>query len=362
MEGEHYDLNNGLTQLIVDEIRQSGPITFARFMSLALYHPEHGYYERDQHIVGKTGDFFTNVSVGPAFGRMISVSAHQYFQKKVANHWFVVEQGAHTGDFARDFLNALPEVHSGPCTYILLEPSSVRKHRQYQNLKAYVGEGPVQVKWVDSWEEVSGIVGPAPTFVFMNELLDALPVHLLITTQTGWMEKKVGVNGEGFTFVYTPLPDDLKCAVQDWPQALAEGFETEICPAVSDLVESINGALQKCSVLIADYGFTEEEMFQPERQCGSLACYRSHQVNHDPFLHIGTQDITCHVNWTYLSRCARQARFKVSSIQDQYHYLTRIIEQMLSLNMNLTPDFLRQFKTLTHGSMGIKFKYIVLTK
>jgi len=61
---------SGLVSQIQEEIRREGPISFARFMELALYAPGLGYYERQREI-GRRGDFFTSVSAGPLFGELL---------------------------------------------------------------------------------------------------------------------------------------------------------------------------------------------------------------------------------------------------------------------------------------------------
>src|SRR5438105_5645346 len=93
--------------LIRGEIERHGPIPFARFMELALYHPEHGYYASGRAAIGRRGDFFTNVSVGPLFGKLLAAQFAEMWERLGKPHEFsIVEQGAHDGAFARDALAA----------------------------------------------------------------------------------------------------------------------------------------------------------------------------------------------------------------------------------------------------------------
>src|SRR5436305_9947060 len=96
-----------LIQCIRSEIEQRGPISFARFMQQALYHPEYGYYSSGQCVIGREGDYFSNVSVGPLFGQLLAEQFVEIWERLGKTDRFViVEQGAHDGQFARDVLEA----------------------------------------------------------------------------------------------------------------------------------------------------------------------------------------------------------------------------------------------------------------
>ncbi|MEP7071787.1 MAG: SAM-dependent methyltransferase, partial [Verrucomicrobiota bacterium] len=181
--------NQALIDLIGREIRAQGPISFARFMELALYHPVHGYYASGRAKIGRRGDYFTNVSVGSIFGRLLAAQFAQIWQLLRRPDTFrIVEQGAHDGTLAADVLNALRD--SNPdcfraLHYGIVEPFPVWRGRQQKKLNAFSGK----VFWAAALTELKPIVG----VFFANELFDALPVHLLSLVRGSWKELFVNV-------------------------------------------------------------------------------------------------------------------------------------------------------------------------
>src|SRR5207253_8137543 len=131
--------NTELTQIVRAEIKEHGPIPFARFMELALYHPQHGYYGSGRASIGRRGDFFTNVSVGSLFGRLLAAQFAEIWEKLGRPRDFkIVEQGAHDGVFAADALSALRQ-SAGDCfaatSYCIVEPFPIWQQRQKKNLR-----------------------------------------------------------------------------------------------------------------------------------------------------------------------------------------------------------------------------------
>lgn len=187
--------------LIRGEIERNGPISFARFMELALYHPEHGYYASGRASIGRRGDFFTNVSVGPLFGKLLAAQFAEIWEKLgQPDDFTVVEQGAHDGVFAADVLNALRRSASecfAATSYIILEPFPIWQERQQENLRDFSGK----ISWLESIDQLAPFAGVH----FSNELFDSLPVHLIVSSGVGngatdWKEKFVTVAGNEFAF------------------------------------------------------------------------------------------------------------------------------------------------------------------
>ena len=168
--------NSELIQIIRDGIRAGGPASFSWFMEQALYHPEHGYYGSGQCEIGRRGDYFTSVSVGPLFGMLMAGQFAEIWEKLGEPHDFViVEQGAHHGEFATDVLEALRDMNPrffAVVRYRIVEPFPILRQRQQGVLRAFVEK----TEWVASLEEMESFSGVH----FSNELLDAMPVHLLI--------------------------------------------------------------------------------------------------------------------------------------------------------------------------------------
>ncbi|MBI2927699.1 MAG: SAM-dependent methyltransferase [Verrucomicrobia bacterium] len=189
-----------LSDLIRREITAAGPMRFARFMELALYCPEFGYYEREAETVSRRGDFYTSVSVGGLFGELLAFQFAVWLERMPGEPFQLVEAGAHDGQLAKDVLGWL-RAQRPPLwerlEYWILEPSERARGRQAKTLAEFGGK----VRWFCSWEAVpaAGVSG----VIFSNELLDALPVHRLgwDAEAKEWFEWGVGVEGERFVWV-----------------------------------------------------------------------------------------------------------------------------------------------------------------
>src|ERR1700747_1043989 len=181
--------NPDLTRCIRAEIEKQGPISFARFMQQALYHPEHGYYSSGRCAIGRKGDYFTNVSVGPLFGELLAAQFAEMWERLGSVEDFtIIEQGAHDGQFARDLLESLqkraPEFYAA-LRYRIVEPFPILQHRQSRTLERFRDK----VEWRDSLQPFLGVH-------ISNELLDAMPVRLI----SGNMEKLVDLKDDKFVF------------------------------------------------------------------------------------------------------------------------------------------------------------------
>src|ERR1700736_2687062 len=180
--------DQGLPDFIRTAIAERGPVSFAWFMEQALYHPEFGYYSSGQGQIGRRGDYFTNVSVGPLFGRMLAAQVEEMWEiMDRPGDFTIVEQGAHHGDFAKDVLEAVRE--SAPeffaaLRYCVIEPFPILESRQRETLGEFTGK----VTWRKSLSDLEPFVGVH----FSNELLDAMPVHLISCQgNEDWKERVV---------------------------------------------------------------------------------------------------------------------------------------------------------------------------
>src|ERR1043165_6327183 len=175
-------------------------------MEQALYHPEFGYYSSGRCEIGRRGDYFTNACVGPLFGRLLTAQfAEMWEMLGRPGDFVIVEQGAHHGDFARDVVIAARE--RGPDFFAALhsrivEPFSILEERQ----RATLGDLSEKVRWEKSLDALAPFCGVH----FSNELLDAMPVHLIARNQDNseWRERFVGLSGDGFAFVEKPVADE----------------------------------------------------------------------------------------------------------------------------------------------------------
>ncbi|PYJ81323.1 MAG: hypothetical protein DME73_07705 [Verrucomicrobia bacterium] len=285
-----FRLQTELLECIRAEIKKRGPQSFAWFMAQALYHPEHGYYSTDRAAIGRRGDYFTNVSVGPLFGELLAAQFVEIWKRlgRIDN-FLIVEQGAHHGQFARDVLESTqwrsPEFFSA-LHYQIVEPFSALRDRQSQGLKEF-GD---RVSWRRSLDELEPFVG----IHFSNELLDAMPVNL--------QGKLVGLDGDKLVFVEGPGGRPMNQAMLDW-------------------IDCLSTKLERGFVIAVDYGFSRAEFREV------LQVRAKHRALDSPFDEIGEADITAHVNWTDLAERAEANGLRVAGFTDQHHFLTGIISE-----------------------------------
>jgi SAM-dependent MidA family methyltransferase len=325
--------NLALISWIRTEIENHGPQSFAWFMQQALYHPEHGYYSSGRCVIGRKGDYFTNVSVGPLFGQLLAAQFSEIWERlgKI-DDFVIVEQGAHDGQFARDVLEfvekRLPELF-GALRYRILEPFPILEAQQRRRLEAF-GD---KVEWRGSPEPFTGVH-------FSNELLDAMPVRLI----SDGTEKLVGLDGDKFVFVERPVD------------------KTMFNQAALESIDHIAANLQRGYMIAIDYGFLDEEF---ERNVQVRAQHRSLD---SPFEQIGDADITMSVHWRSIVERAQVNGLRVAGFTDQHHFLTGIISQVESGDraQSLLADSRktkRELQTLLHPEMlGRAFQVLALAK
>jgi len=304
-------------------LQKQGPQSFAWFMEQALYHREHGYYSSGRAAIGRRGDYFTNVSVGPLFGQLLAAQFAEMWERlgKIDN-FVIVEQGAHHGDLAHDVLDAtrtrFPEFFSA-LRYRIVEPFPVLQDRQSQTLSDF-GD---RVQWRGSLDELEPFVG----LHFSNELIDAFPAHLLVSSEKGWREKFVALNRDKFVFVDQPIVDPtLQTLAQKLPSRSA-GYETEVNLAALDWIDQISMKLERGYVLVIDYGFPRDEFFAEYRAAGTLQIRAQHRHLASPFEEIGRADLTAHVDWTSVADHAQESGLSIVGFTDQHHFITGIISE-----------------------------------
>jgi SAM-dependent MidA family methyltransferase len=362
-------LQTELVQFISDTIRARGPQSFAWFMRQALYHPQHGYYSSGRASIGRRGDYFTSVSVGPLFGRLLAAQFAQMWERlgRIDN-FVIVEQGAHHGDFARDVLGSArkswPEFFA-LLRYRIVEPFSILQDRQSQTLTEYEGK----IEWRDSIDALEPFTGVH----FSNELLDAMPVHLICslgpvaraTAGSQWNETFVDWRNDQFAFVEQPIVDPaLRASITKLPPRPA-GYKTEVNLAAINWIANLATKLERGYVLAVDYGFRGDEFFSPYRTNGTLQCRAQHRLFASPFHEIGHADITAHVDWTRLAEQAQERGLSVTGFTDQHHFITGIISELLcdQFSGNADAKTQRALETLLHPEMlGRAFQVLALAK
>ena len=346
-----------------EQIQRYGPITFARFMSLALYHPQLGYYSSGRCSIGRGGDYFTNVSVGFLFGMLLARQFAEIWETLGRPDDFViVEQGAHQGEFAADVLDALRARHPEFFTrvlYRIVEPFPILRERQEERLQKF----GTRVQWVADLDEMPPFVGVH----FSNELLDAMPVHLLVAADNGaereWQARLVDFNESGFVFITRPISDSKLCQrLTTLPAPPAEDYETEINLAALDWIETLSRKLERGVVLIADYGLPRDQFYAPDRISGTLQAYAKHRALPTCFENIGECDLSAHVEWTSLAERAAEFGLTIVGFADQHHFLTGLLSTYPELASAATEKS-RALQTLIHPELlGTKFQFLGLAK
>jgi SAM-dependent MidA family methyltransferase len=360
-----------LHQEILKEISTAGGmIPFRRFMELALYHPEHGYYASGRARIGKEGDFFTSVSVGRIYGRLLASVCREAWERLDRPASFtIVEQGANDGSMAADILGALrEEEHEGKddtfshaLSYLIVEPFEINQHRQKEKLQKFQDVG-----WVSSINDLPEFTG----IHLSNELLDAFPVDSLRWDGVTWQEECVGNNAGKLAWSSRPITDPaLAQEANHLPTDLPSGFRLEVNPGMKPWLEILHAKIERGLILTVDYGQAGEDRYALHRADGTLLAYRNHERFNDPLPEPGQRDITAQVDFTTLGRLAKGAGFEVLGYSDQHHFLVGAAEPWLRSLGDLTVKSdaargdLRALQTLLNpGTMGRQFKAIALGK
>lgn len=330
-------------------------LSFAQVMEMALYHPQHGYYGPGPRRIGRAGDFFTSVSVGPLFGRLLAMRALQAWRALGSPSDFtIIEQGAHDGQLAEDILSALGDA---ALRYLIVEPNP--RYRAAQ--KARLGE---RVSWVKSLEELKS--EPAHGFFLCNELPDAFPVHLVRWNGSSWQEIFVEADGtDSFRFTAGDFSRaELAAEVEHLPRDLAPGHTLEINLAMLTWVRDLAHAAFRGTIFIADYGLDAEEFLAASRAGGTLRRYKEHRMDGEVLTALGECDLTTHINFTRLADEAAKCGLKLHEYDLQGRVLGRMaLTWMSTLEAAEAAALARQLHALTHPAlMGRSFRCLVLDK
>ncbi len=358
---------NELTELIQSHIKRQGPITFCKFMELALYHKDFGYYTAGRERIGKKGDFYTSPCVHPAFGEIIGRFIKKSSELVDAKNFTVVEMGAGKGYLALDILNSIksnyPELYTN-LRYLISETSPA----QIEGGKKLLSEHNKRVSWIDSISELetSSISG-----VFLsNELIDSFPFHRVKFIDSGIREIYVSLDKNEFI----EIERDPSCPeVEDYLETCAseflDGQEFEVRTNVKDWLSEISRIMDKGLVLTIDYGFLAPELFNPSRMKGTYKCMHKHVVNNNPYINIGEQDITAHVDFSNIMTIGESIGLKTIKYITQGQFLIDwgildILERHSSdeRSVNSQKEILAIKNLFLPSLMGDSFKVLIQYK
>ena len=330
-------LTSQLQAHIINAIDAAGGwLGFDQFMALALYAPQLGYYANDSRkfglmpagVKGGGSDFVTAPELSPRFGQALARQVAQALQTSGTDE--IWEFGAGSGALAQQLLDTLePQVRR----YTIVDLSGSLRERQRERLAAHASK----VRWVSELpERMRGVL-------LGNEVLDAMPVKLLIRMAGVWHERGVVMDPTLATscaslppegdrvslgaarrqthegrFTYADQPTDLR------PPLEIEGshdYLTEIHPQAEGFVRTLADRLETGAVFLLDYGFPEHEYYHPQRSMGTLMCHRGHLADADALLDVGSKDITAHVNFTGIALAGQDAGLRVAGYTSQGHFL-----------------------------------------
>ena len=353
MNNEPSSLTTALANRIAEAIAQAGDwLPFDDFMRMALYEPGLGYYANERTKFGSTpesgSDFVTAPELSPAFGELVAAQVADALAHTATRE--VWEFGAGTGALAEQMLSALGDACE---RYTIVDLSGTLRARQQERLARF----GAKVHWA------SALPAQLQGVVVGNEVLDAMPVKLLLRHQGQWLERGVVVaakDGDQVHFGWAERPTDLRPPIEpDLP--IAADYLTEIHPQGEAFVATLGDRMVHGAVILIDYGFGEGEYYHQQRHMGTLVCHHLHQVDSDPLVLLGHKDITAHVNFTGIAVAAQDAGFDVLGYTTQAHFLINcgLLQKLEQLGQL---DRARAAKLMMEHEMGELFKVITLAK
>jgi SAM-dependent MidA family methyltransferase len=339
---EANSLTTGLQALLGQAVQRAGGwLPFDRFMALVLYAPGLGYYANGSWKFGRMpasgSDFVTAPEMTPLFGRALAAQVTDALAATATDE--VWEFGAGSGALASQLLAALGDKVR---RYAIVDLSGTLRARQ-QELLAPFGD---RVVWADQLpDSIRGVV-------VGNEVLDAMPVKLLVRTAGTWHER--GVTADGSEFAWLDRATDLR------PPMDIEGdhdFLTEIHPQSEAFIRTLADRLAQGAAFFLDYGFPEREYYHPQRHMGTLMCHRGHVSDPDPLRDIGLKDITAHVNFSGVAFAAQQAGLPTLGYTSQARFLMNCGIVPLLAEATLAERIAGQ-RLIAEHEMGELFKVI----
>lgn len=338
-------------------IERQGPLTFAAFMELVLYHPEYGYYNSEHPIIGKDGDFYTSVHVSSLFGEMITEQLVEMACFLKGPSFQLVEYGAGTGFLAFDILHSMqrkyPDIFAR-IIYYIIEAGTGLKQKQQKLLESF-GD---KVQWVSNLRSVDK---PFRGCILSNELVDAFPVHAVKYSGGKLKEIYVKCDDSGLEEITGPLSTSLLGEYFSFLQIhLEEGQRGEVNLASRNWLKEIGENLDQGFVITVDYGYEAHLLYHPSRKDGTIICYKKHKSSENPYINLGEQDITAHVNFTALKKWGEEFGLVTTGFTNQMHFLFNlgIVEE---LGENPDKVFAAQ-QLLSPEGMGGIFKVLIQQK
>ena len=316
-----------LQEILIAQIEKTPArrLTFAEYMTLALYHQEYGYYNSDAIKIGKKGDFFTSSSLGEDFGQLLAVQFQQMWRNLgCPDPFYLVEMGAGNGELAGDILNYIQQQDdslSKALRYIIIERSPALITLQQQRLKSFTTINLV-------WQTLSDIANnDIVGCFFSNELVDAFPVHIVTKARNRLEEVYVSLDRGQLTETTDSLSSDKLSQYFDFigidllDKQYPSNYRTEVNLEALDWLKEVATKLKRGYVLTIDYGYPADKYYRPSRDRGTLQCYFQHRRHHNPYANLGYQDITAHVDFTALEHQGKLCQLEILGFTQQGLFL-----------------------------------------
>lgn len=367
--------SRAVKELIDTELAAAGGwISFAHYMALALYAPGLGYYSGGAAKFGQEGDFVTAPEISPLFGRAVARQAAQVLELTNGDG-AILEFGAGTGRLALDLLLELERLGSLPSQYFILEVSAELQQRQRQLFERHAPHLLLLLVWLEHLPmKFRGLI-------LANEVLDAMPVHLVAWHHAGLFERGVTSASRGDEFRWNERPlekGDLFEAARELTPRVEAGIG-DISDDVSKYVSEINLAargfmvslakiLQQGAIVLIDYGFGRGEYYHPQRSHGTLMCHYRHHAHDNPFYLPGLQDITSHVDFSAVAEAATCTGLELLGYTTQAYFLINcgITESLARTPAENVKEYLplanQLQKLVSPAEMGELFKAIAFGK
>jgi SAM-dependent MidA family methyltransferase len=339
--------------------RSGGWISFAHYMQFVLYAPGLGYYVAGARKFGVDGDFVTAPETTPLFAQALAAQVAPILAATAARE--VVEFGAGSGALAADVLNALALLDALPSRYAILEVSPDLRDRQRAHVARVAPDQAARVEWLDA------LPATIDGAVVMNEVLDAIPPHVIARRNGQWFER-------GVTFDTKLRWGDQPLGAESLRALAAERFPTagdyvsEVNPSAEALVEDVGRRMTAGALLVIDYGFPRDEYYHAQRSEGTLMGHYRHRAHADPFLWPGLSDLTAHVDFTAIALAGERAGMQVVGYAPQAAFLMGcgILERLRSVADPMSVAYLREAaavnKLTSPAEMGELFKVLALAK
>lgn len=298
-------------------------ISFTAFMEMALYEPDMGYYAKRQRKIGKDGDFYTSSSVHPIFGETLGEYIWDEIQTVDAPIKYVAEMGGGDGKLSEQVIKSL--LAKGERTglaYLLIEASPYHRELQMERLSPYNKDIPIYV--FPSIEMAKRKIPDLQGLFFSNELPDAFPVHMVTYQEGQWKEVYITLDKkEEYQEILIPAQGAILeyCYREKIPQR--EGYRTEINLQSLEWMAEVTSWMKHGTVITIDYGYLRDELYAPWRNRGTLMCYCNHQALENPYMDVGDQDITSHVNFSALEEIGRDRGLQTAFFGNQGQFLMK---------------------------------------